>query len=232
MSFHSPLPTRDFQLKKNFLTDIALREFETAQNLIFLLTFDSYGIWYNWILLLAVFANCFASHSNLDAVRSGLEIIIRGAIENHTAEDLARAGSDTHVRQTLRESYNIAVKSLRPFSPLHPPMLLSPSCPTALFSGNLECKGVPLHERYRNTKDWVRWLQNNGVDLARPEKEIWSYHLPWPNWYSSRRPKVCPVRLFFMYFCGGLTALPDHVSSHAAPFVVVCALLRWLCDSQ
>ena len=190
-------PNMRFPAYKNFLTDIALREFETAQDSIALLTFDSYGIWYNWILLLAVFANCFASHSNLDAVRSGLEIIIRGAIEHHTVVDLARAGWDKQAGQTLPESYDFATESLRPYPPPHPPMLLSP---TVLFSGNLECKGVPLHKRYRNTNDWVRWLHKNGVDLARPEEGIWSYHLLWPNWYSSRFPKVCPVRLFSCIF--------------------------------
>ena len=141
---------------------------------------DSYGIWYSWILLLAVIANCFASHSNLEAVRSGLEIIIRG--------------------------------------------------PTAPVSGSLECVGVPLHERYRNTNGWVRWLHREGVDLAWPEG-IWSYNPFWPNCDSNRDPRVCPICLFFKHFYGRLMILPDYVCSRADPCMAVCAILLQLCGS-
>ncbi|RPB00693.1 hypothetical protein L873DRAFT_1765570 [Choiromyces venosus 120613-1] len=147
----------------------------------------AYGVWYNWILLLSVFANCFASHSNLDAVRSGMEIILRGVIENHTIVQLSKIGWDNQAAQTLHQSYDTATKSLAPYPAPHPPMLLNPR---DLFSRNLECKGVPLHKRYRNTYNWVRWLHKNGVDIARPTKGIWSYRIFWPDWYSTHHPKI------------------------------------------
>lgn len=143
---------------------------------------NSYGIWYSWILLLVVFANCFASHSNLEAVRNGLEIIIRG--------------------------------------------------PAAPAPGNIECIGVPLHKRYRNTNDWVRWLHRSGVDLARPAEGIWSYNPFWPNWYSNHYPKVYPICLFFKYFRGRLMTLPDYVCFHADPCMAVCAILLQLRGSR
>ncbi|KAG0639021.1 hypothetical protein HOY80DRAFT_965332 [Tuber brumale] len=147
----------------------------------------AYGVWYSWILLLSVFANCFASHSNLDAVRSGMEIILRGVIENHTVDELSKIGWDNQAAQTLDQSYNTATRSLLPYPAPHPPMLLNPR---DLFSGNLECNGVPLHKRYRNTRNWVRWLHKNGVDVARPTEGIWSYHIFWPDWYSSHHPNA------------------------------------------
>jgi len=144
-------------------------------------------VWYSWILLLSVFSNCFASHSNLDAVRSGLEIILRGVIENHTIALLSKIGWDIQAAQTLNQAYNTAAKSLLPYPAPHPPMLLNPR---DLYSGNLECKGVPLHKRYRNTRNWVRWLHKNGVDISRPADGIWSYHIFWPDWYSRHHPIV------------------------------------------
>ncbi|KAG0639023.1 hypothetical protein HOY80DRAFT_1076085 [Tuber brumale] len=140
----------------------------------------AYGVWYSWILLLSVFANCFASHSNLDAVRSGMEIILRGVIENHTIDELSKIGWDNQAAQTLDQSYNTATKSLLPYPAPHPPMLLNRR---DLFSGNLECKGVPLHKRYRNTRNWVQWLHNNGVDISPPTEGIWSYRIFWLDWY-------------------------------------------------
>jgi len=108
-------------------------------------------------------------------------------IENHTIAQLSKIGWDTQAAQTLDQSYNIAIKSLSPYPVPHPPMLLNPR---DLYSGNLECKGVPLHGRYRNTRNWVRWLHKNGVDIARPTEGILSYNIFWPDWYSKHHPIV------------------------------------------
>lgn len=116
-----------------------------------------------------------------------MEIILRGVIENHTTAQLSKIGWDNQAAQTLDQSYDIATKSLAPYPAPHPPMLLNPR---DLFSGNLECRAVPLHGRYRNTRNWVRWLHKNGVDIARPTEGLWSYHIFWPDWYSRHHPKV------------------------------------------
>lgn len=116
-----------------------------------------------------------------------MEIILRGVIENNTTTQLSKIGWDNQAAQTLNQSYDIATKSLAPYPAPHPPMLLNPR---DLFSGNLECRAVPLHGRYRNTRNWVRWLHKNGVDIARPTEGIWSYHIFWPDWYSRHHPKV------------------------------------------
>lgn len=50
--------------------------------------------------MLSVFSNCFASHSNLDAVRGGLEVIVRGIIENITADGLEELGWEKQTAQT------------------------------------------------------------------------------------------------------------------------------------
>ncbi|KAG0126826.1 hypothetical protein HOY82DRAFT_627041 [Tuber indicum] len=133
----------------------------------------AYGVWYSWILLLSAFANCFASHSNLDAVRSGMETILRGVIENHTIDQLSDIGWDNQ-EKTLDQSYDTAVKSLSPYPALHPPIFLNPR---DRFSGNIECKGVPLHKRYQNIRNWVRWLLDKGVDISPPTEGIWSHPL-------------------------------------------------------
>lgn len=152
------------------------------------LTLFSYGVWYNWILFLSVFSNCFASHSNLDAVRSGTEMIVRGIVENHTAKEFEDLGWDKQTAQTASDSYNIAVESLLEYPPMHPPM--NPS-PRQLFGGSLECQGVPLHERYWNTWHWIRWLHKNGVDVSRPKEGIWSYNIFWVDWETKMHRWVC-----------------------------------------
>ncbi|KAG0126824.1 hypothetical protein HOY82DRAFT_627035 [Tuber indicum] len=146
----------------------------------------AYGVWYSWIPLLSVFANCFASHSNLHAVRSGMETILRGVIENHTIDQLSVIGWDSQ-EKTLGPSYYAALKPLLPYPAFHPPMLLGPR---DHFPGNMECNGVPLHKRYQNTRKWVRWLHDNGVHISPPAKGIWRYSIIWLNWYLRHYPKT------------------------------------------
>ncbi|KAG0639022.1 hypothetical protein HOY80DRAFT_1046415 [Tuber brumale] len=83
-------------------------------------------------------------------------------------------------QKKLNQAYDTAAKSLSPYPVLHPPMLLNRR---ELFSGNLECNGVPLHKRYRNTRNRVQWLHNNGVDISPPAEGIWSYRIFWLDWY-------------------------------------------------
>lgn len=136
--------------------------------------------------MLSVFSNCFASHSNLDAVRSGMEVVIRGVVENLTANELEELGWEKHATQTAHFSYDLAARSVSPYPPLDPFMNSR-----ARSAGSLECKGTSLHERYWNTWQWTRWLHDNGVDVSRPKEGIWRYNLFWVDWESRTYPWVC-----------------------------------------
>lgn len=136
--------------------------------------------------MLSVFSNCFASHSNLDAVRSGMEVVIRGVAENLTANELEELGWEKHATQTAHFSYDLAARSVSPYPPLDPFMNSR-----ARSAGSLECKGTSLHERYWNTWQWIRWLHDNGVDVSRPKVGIWRYNVFWVDWESRTYPWVC-----------------------------------------
>lgn len=143
----------------------------------------AYGTWYNWVLLLSIFSNCFASHSNLDAVRSGMELIVRGVVENHGPKEFQDLGWDKQTEQTCLESYEMAAESLMRYPKMRPPM--NPN-PRELFGGSLECRGAPLYKRYWNSWYWVRWLHKNGVDISRPKEGIFSYDIFWVDWDSKK----------------------------------------------
>lgn len=143
---------------------------------------------------MSVFSNCFASHSNLDAVRSGMEVIIRGVTENLTASDLEDLGWEKHASQTASESYELAADSVSPYPPLDPSMNSR-----ARSVGSLECEGTSLHQRYWNTWQWIRWLHENGVDVSRPKEGIWRYNFFWVDWETRIYPWVCYV-VYLLFF--------------------------------
>lgn len=164
----------------------------------------AYGVWYNWILLLSVFSNCFATHVSLEAVRSGLEVILRGVVENHTYQETKQIGWDrTRVLGPTTPRYELAAFSLMPYPP--PPMASvlatvqeDAEVPATvieiprprLYSGTIEIKAVPLHRRYFNTMKWNRWLHSKGVDVRRPTKgavaRIPGLAMAWTDWSTPR----------------------------------------------
>lgn len=118
-----------------------------------------------------------------------MEVVIRGVVENLTANELEDLGWEKLATQTAHFSYDLAAKSVSPYPPLDP-FINS----RARSAGSLECKGTSLHERYWNTWQWVRWLHDNGVDVSRPKEGIWRYNFFWVDWESRTYPWVCLSR--------------------------------------
>jgi hypothetical protein len=83
------------------------------------------------------------------------------------------------------------------------------------FTGFIEVKAVPLHERYFNSQKWGRWLYEKGVDNGRPKKGIGRYQKFWVDWGSKTHPNVRftfsvspEKRMLKKYKTDSLSALP------------------------
>jgi len=151
----------------------------------------AYGIWYNWILLLSIFSNCSASNLSLEAVRSSLEVVLRGVVENHTFAETESMGWDRSVGPA-RPLYELAAASLVAEKPALP----SP-CPNTLegsravkYQGTIEVCAVSLADRYLNALRWNKWLFDRGVDVCRPPRGVLRYQLFWLDHWSRPHPKT------------------------------------------
>jgi hypothetical protein len=149
----------------------------------------AYGIWYNWILLLSIFSNCCASHMSLEAIRSSLEVVLRGVVENHTWADVEGMGWDFCLGPA-RPLYEHAARALLS-APLPSPSLDTLKGSRAFnFQGTIEVRSLGLPDRYFNALKWNKWLFDRGCDVCRPVRGVFRFNPFWKNYWERPHPKA------------------------------------------
>ena len=178
---------------------------------------------------MSIFSNCAASHVSPEAIRSSLETILRGVVENHTWTETEHMGWDLSIGPA-RPLYELAAASLVARKPAAGP---PPSpCPAAAaagsrvlaFQGTIEVRALPLADRYGNSLRWHKWLFDRGADVCRPPRGLWRWHPFWPDHWARPRPHrrywACQALawLFVLFpcLCAALLATPPFLGPRLA----------------
>ncbi|KAI5778593.1 hypothetical protein EDC01DRAFT_634694 [Geopyxis carbonaria] len=161
----------------------------------------AYGVWLAWIPVLGVCGNAVATHVSLEAVRSGLECILRNA-----AESGAAAAKDTWDRAAGPPTplFEFAATALATTPPPPAPGAQSyfpdiEAHPVArdgrIYTGSIELAATPLHARYATSLAWEKYLFDRGVDVDPP---AWAPRVLWPDHWTRRswpRARYAAVQL-------------------------------------